>query len=31
MTNALGVGALPYLGNIGLNLDAVEANPPAYR
>ena len=29
VTNALGVGALPYLGNIGLNLDAVEANPPA--
>jgi uncharacterized protein (TIGR01370 family) len=29
VTNALGVGALPYLGNIGLNVDAVEANPPA--
>ncbi len=28
VTNASGVGALSYLGNIGLNADAVAANPP---
>ncbi len=29
VTNALGVGALPYLADIGLTKKAVEANPPA--
>ena len=29
VTNALNVGALPYLANIGLTRDSVEVNPPA--
>ncbi len=29
VTNALDVGALPYLANIGLTRDSVEVNPPA--